>query len=278
MYLPPNSPNKTAWHAFDAEHFGGGGSDGNLQLVSVWVALADANVANGCMKIAPGSFRAFDALNRVAPRFYGASINELIEELVQGPSRVEPEIAAQIVCRRLNDTNFPALLRLGSTASSPEGYRYNPFHSAVDRTWCIGAQQLNMLDEYPKVALEAKRGDAFFFTSQNAHASFQNTTSGWRKAIAFRYVKTANASKSVITHASQRMRTFLDLFPRAPELLRTLNRSIDSFDEAAPRLCVKGRIPVGQEAFYFEPKTLDAALAGLGGSCLTRIDPLPTVG
>jgi ectoine hydroxylase-related dioxygenase (phytanoyl-CoA dioxygenase family) len=275
MFLPPNSTSKTAWHAFDAEHFGGGGKDGNLQLVSVWVALADANVANGCMKIAPGSYRAFNTLDQIAPRLYGVSVQEAIDELLNGKTKVEPVIAAQIVCRRLNDKNFPALMRLGSNDKSGESYRYNPFHSAVDRAFCIGERELAVLDDCPKVALEAKRGEAFFFTSQNAHASFRNTTPGWRKAIALRYVKTATARKGTITQSSERLRGYLDIFPGASELLRSVGRPVDNFEDAAPRLCVRGRVPEGQEQFYFDTQTLTAALARMGGTCLTRVEPLP---
>lgn len=270
MFLPPNSKKQTAWHAFDAADFGGGGKDGNLQLVSVWVALADANVANGCMKIAPGSFRAFGALEDVAPKFYGADTAGLVRLFTENESRVDPSVAARILARRLNDKNFPPLMRLGTTDKSPEGYRYNPFHSAVDRAWCLGEEGLSVLDECPKVALEAKKGEAYFFTSQNAHASFVNTTNGWRKAIAFRYVKTAQASESIITHTTLRMKGFLDLFPGARELIRSTHSSLEAFEEAAPRLCVRGSIPAGQEKYYFDPNVLAGELVKIGGTCLTR--------
>jgi hypothetical protein len=275
MFLPPSSPQKTAWHAFDAEHFGGGGSDGNLQQVTAWVALCDATAENGCMRIAPGTFRAFGALNEVTPRFYGENVSELIDLFVNNQNKIDPEIAARVLCRHLNDKNFPELMRLGSTKDSPEGYRYNPFHAAVDKAWCVGAGDITALDEGPKVIMEAKRKQAYFFTSQNAHASLHNTTNGWRKAIAFRYVKTAKAEKSIITQATHRLRGYLDMFPGTKDVLAAVNRPVDIFEDAAPRICVRGSIPAGQEQFYFDQKQLMAALAKRGGSCLPRIEPLP---
>jgi ectoine hydroxylase-related dioxygenase (phytanoyl-CoA dioxygenase family) len=276
MFLPPSSPQKTAWHAFDASHFGGGGSDSNLQQVTAWVALSDATTANGCMRIAPGTFRAFAALNEVTPKFYGADVSELIELFAKNESKVDPAIAARIVCRHLNDKNFPTLMRLGSSKDSPEGYRYNPFHAAVDKAWCVGERDITVLDEGPKVVMEAKRKQAYFFTSQNAHASLMNTTGGWRKAIAFRYVKTAKAAKSIITQATHRLRGYLDMFPGTNDVLAAVNRSVETFEDAAPRLCVRGSIPAGQEQFYFDQKQLLSELAKRGGSCLPRIEPLPT--
>lgn len=278
MFLKPNSDQQTAWHAFDASHFGGGGGESNLQQVSVWVALADAMPANGCMRIAPGTYRAFAALNEVAPKFYGADVHELIDIFVKNENKVDPTISARILCRHLNDKNFPdELMRLGSSKDSPQGYRYNPFHSAVDKAWCIGERAITTLDESPKVLMEAKRAQAYFFTSQNAHSSLKNKTSGWRKAIALRYVTTAKASKAIIQQTTHRLRMYTEQFPGASDVLKAVNRGqLDVFEAAGPRLCVRGSVPAGQEQFYFDQKQLLSELDKRGGSLLPRTEPLPT--
>lgn len=270
MYLGPGSRAKTPWHTADGTQLGGGtGYKTNLNLVSVWIAFSDAHVANGSMKIVPGSFHFFNSLFDATPELFGVLEDNLIETLDEFPYKIDPDIGRRILTRRMNMKNERKLVR----PTADRGY--NPFHSSMDRMWCVGEKNLQELEEsYPKVALEAKKGQMYIFTSQNLHASFNNTTDTWRKAISLRYLKTNKAGKSIANQNFSKVKQYYEMFPEVESVFGKMGKSLGDFQDAAPRICVKGSIPAGQEFCYFDPDALKEELGKLDrGTFLPVSDP-----
>ncbi|MCA9704854.1 MAG: phytanoyl-CoA dioxygenase family protein [Myxococcales bacterium] len=263
FYLAPGSQSYTRWHAADAWHFGGSQGDTNMNLVSAWVAVSDADVERACMKIVPGSFHFFDQLFKVAPQLYGAeSLDEIAASFRESRYGIEPEILRSILCRRIRSASDPRLQRLTSDGG------YNVFSCGVDTAWCAGEDNLMELDAMTKVALPARRGQMYLFTSQNIHASFRNTSGLWRKAFTMRYVRSANPGIAFIQGGLPKLKQLLELFPETQRLLERLGKSMDDFAAATPRVCVRGSIPQDQGASYLDPDALREELTKLGGSLM----------
>lgn len=271
FYLAPGTKSYTRWHAADAWHFGGSHGETNMNLVSVWVALSDADVERACMKIVPGSFHFFDQLFSLAPQMYGAeSLDEISASFQASRHRVQPEILRSILCRRIRSATEPRLRRMTSDGG------YDVFSCGVDTAWCAGEGNLGELDAMTKVALPARRGQIYLFTSQNIHASFTNTSSSWRKAFTLRYVRSANPGIAFIQGGLPKLKQLQELFPETQRLFERLGKSMADFSMATPRLCVRGSIPEGREESYLDPDALREELDALGGSLMPHGQTFPS--
>jgi ectoine hydroxylase-related dioxygenase (phytanoyl-CoA dioxygenase family) len=250
MYQAPGSPVYTQWHSASGRDFGGGNEADGLDHVSCWVAFSDADVERGCMKMAAGSFAANGIKDRLlAPSTWTAKMDRVVATFGEQRYRYRPDYLGKVLARRISYLRHKELHYVDG-AGNPGNY--NGFHSSIDRDMAMGPQHLDLLDQCEVVALEAKRGDVIMFTSRNTHASFPNRSPYWRKAVAFRYAKTKHVYPSDANNHHDELVDYTSRFPGAQRVFERAGKRVDDFKGSMPRLCIKGAIPKGQEALYFD--------------------------
>ncbi len=266
LYKTPGSGTKqqTQWHSADARGFGGG-TESNLDLVTVWVALSDSKLDNGCMKIMPKSFPLNIAKERLIPHelfrdqinYPGQNVEALLRNLMALDYQIDLPTVEKLISRRLgfHDTN-----KLFYVDNSSGFKKYSPFQSSVDQTMCLGLEALVDLTRVRPIPMLAEKGQFYMFTSQNNHASYPNDSDRWRKAIAFRFVRTGRATQSTAIDSEFYLGEYLKVFPKCADQLQTLGKQPSDFRTAVPRLLVKGEIPAGQEQFYIDRHVLRESL------------------
>jgi ectoine hydroxylase-related dioxygenase (phytanoyl-CoA dioxygenase family) len=261
MYKAPYSEDATPWHSANAQTFGGGTRGTNFDLVTCWVALTEANLANGCMKILPRSYT-FNCLKLELLQWDSVSTTTLwglVDFLKKHAYRFDLKKVAMMLSRRLAFSDIDGMYFLeGGTGNR----RYNPFHSSIDMTISVGENNLANLSSVPGVLLNAKRGDMYTFISQNSHGSFSNQTGAWRKAIALRYAKTGLSNPNIADDSYSLLKRYLDEFPGTAAVLEALGKNVDGFSTASPRICVRGAIPDHQRHLYVDSSRLRDHLRG----------------
>lgn len=278
MYRQPQTEKSTQWHTASGRAFGGGTRETNLDLVTCWVALTDATVDNGCMLILPRSFPYHLARNALMAEHSGSAagtpagdsstVMNYAKYLASTHGlRFDLDILSTVMARRL--CRAPRYISKGVASGGlywdiSGTLRYNVFHSGVDYAMLFAGPVLDKVFDREVVAIEAKRGSMFPFSSMNMHGSLMNTSSDWRKAISLRFVKTGGPHVNKADGTPELIRNYARHFPGVEEVLRRMNKSISSFDDAAPRIRIRGSIPKGQEDLYVDPDLVRRALGERG--------------
>ena len=265
MYLPPLNDFSTQWHAANGRAFGAERSDRNLSLVTVWVSLNGATRESGCMKMIPGSFDFVEATRpaieyrpplglqqQLPPELH--CIVGAIGRALEGS--VPSDWIRKVLVRTLNAPQTPGMW------FKDQG-RMNPFHIAVNEFFAIDKQ----LDPALQcIALEARPGDCYVFSSQNLHASFRNQTSRWRKAIAFRYMTTGDVFGANLADGHERIAEYRQAFSRSSMAWwKALDLDRKYYLAVSPRICVKGALPAKRAALYVDLDTLRQGLEADNG-------------
>jgi ectoine hydroxylase-related dioxygenase (phytanoyl-CoA dioxygenase family) len=253
FYMAPGG-RPTDWHFATGGFFGGGRSDHRLELVTVWVPVVEATFENGCMKMIPGSFRFADTFLRLMGK-----CNLLPDPKKGAPMDIFENAAAngvgsmdwirQVLTRRLNSKHEKYAKEL-----TVFNGRYSPFHIIVDQSSLLPVESFDRLTE-GCVSLPAKAGEVQMFTSRNYHGSYGNTTTKVRKAVALRYIRTGDsASNNVADGGVDVLKRTFDIVSAAggSEYCEKIGLSLDRFKDAAPRVCVRGKIPDSIRQFYLD--------------------------
>ncbi|MEM7792883.1 MAG: phytanoyl-CoA dioxygenase family protein [Cyanobacteria bacterium P01_C01_bin.118] len=246
FYKPPNTGVTTQWHSATPGAFAGKyrpQDRHHANQVTVWVALTDAKLDNGCMLMAPRSFIA-DVFEEffVAMRMYNTdkTFFDIPADWMNGLLRCDLKYDVKNMIHLDPNIYFEDVQQVYSLGFSqqssffPDTVRANNLHS---------------------VALPAESGEFYVFTSKNTHCALPNISTRPRCAVSIRYLRTKNLVDVLKAHDAPHYPTLKDEpFGKIFKTLRLHERQRNAL------ISVSGNIPEHLAEHFIDADTVRNAI------------------
>jgi len=195
----PGTPNDhTRWHMATPINYGASEDkikDDDNDFVTVWIALSEAKIQNGCLKIVPKS--------------YGIYPSDLIPKVIRKDLIFDSDFDAFLFKKIFEQFYIVNKCANKSTLDKFLSNRVNAvllIQKMLDTNHYL--QSFISEHELEAYALEAQQKEFYMFVSENYHASFPNVSDSTRVACAVRFGR-----KSTVINNIGFVKTGLDTLP-----------------------------------------------------------------